>query len=83
MLEAAGRGKDVHYVDFKVITQFSSTFDETGRGITNRNHYFHRNESDGAMKELPFDVLVRDPVYKLLKYRGSFRAMITSSYFID
>ena len=27
--------------------------------------------------------MVRDPVYKLLKYRGSFRAMITSSYFID
>ena len=82
MLEAKERGKSVSYDEFKIITQFSSIFDETGRSITNKNHYFHRHE-DGAMKDLPFDAMIRDPVYKLLKYRGSFRAMITSSYFID
>ena len=27
--------------------------------------------------------MIRNPVYKLLKYHGSFRTMITSSYFID
>ena len=28
-----------------------------------------------------FDEMIRDQVFKLLKYRGSFRSMITSEYF--
>ena len=76
------RGNLITFDHFKTITQFSTEFDEAGRSFNDRKHYYHLDES-GDMKEKEFDEMIRDPVYMLLKYRGSFSAMITSPYFIE
>lgn len=83
MREARERGEDVKFYDFKIITQYSSSFDELGRSITDKSQYFYIDEETGKVKDRPFDVMIRDPVYKLLKYNGSFQSMVTSKYFID
>ena len=80
--QARDRGADVVFDHFKTITQFSSIFDEEGRSILDKNKYFHHDEN-GKIRTDTFDEMIRDPVYKALKYRGSFRTMITSKYFID
>lgn len=80
--QARDRGLEVVYDHFKTITQFSSIFDEEGRSILDKNKYFHHDEN-GKIRTEEFDEMIRDPVYKALKYRGSFRTMITSKYFID
>ena len=76
------RGEKITRDSFKLITQYSSTsrFDEDGRCISDNEQYFHEDENRTSDN---FDELIRDQVYKLLKYRGSFRSMITSKYFIS
>ena len=74
--EKIKKGED----NFKLITEYSSTFDEEGRCISDKKKYFHEDENKTSDN---FDELIRDQVYKLLKYRGSFRSMITSKYFIS
>ena len=78
--EAKLRGEKIKVDSFKVITKYSSTFDEEGRCISDKKKYFHEDENKTSDN---FDELIRDQVYKLLKYRGSFRSMITSKYFIS
>ena len=78
--EAKLRGEEIKVDTFKLITQYSSTFDEEGRCISDKKKYFHEDENK---KSDNFDELIRYQVYKLLKYRGSFRLMITSKYFIS
>ena len=75
------RGDSITIDDFKTITQFSTEFDEGGRSFENKSQYYHLDES-GCMKEKDFYEMIHDPVYMLLKYHGSFNAMITSPYFI-
>lgn len=75
-------GQFIKSEDFKKITKYASEYDEEGRNIFEKNKYYFIDESDGTFKDLPFDVMIRGAVYKLLKYRGSFYTMITSKYFI-
>ena len=75
------RGDSITMDDFKTITQFSTEYDEGGRSFNDKSHYYHLDES-GRMKEKDFYEMIHDPVYMLLKYHGSFNAMITSPYFI-
>ena len=74
------RGEKITRDSFKLITQYSSTFDEDGRCISDKEKYFHEDENK---KSDNFDELIRAQVYKVLKYRGSFRSMISSKYFIS
>ena len=76
------RGKQVTFDEFKTMTQFSTIYDEEGRSYTDKDHYYHLN-SDGEIRDDYFDEMIRDPVYMLLKYHGSFKKMISSPYFID
>ena len=80
--EAKLRGENIEKdkENFKLITEYSSRFDEEGRCISDNEQYFHEDENRTSDN---FDELIRDQVYKLLKYRGSFRSMITSEYFIS
>ena len=75
--QAKLRGKKIDYGDFKLITRYSSTFDEEGRCISDKSRSFHLDGNDKIRAD-PFDEMIRDQVYKLLKYRGSFHSMITS-----
>lgn len=73
---------DFSFDDFKKTSQYASSFDEEGRNILDRSKFFHLDE-DGKVKKELFDEMIREPVYKLLKYRGNFGNMVTSKYFID
>ncbi len=55
-------------------------FDEEGRSIFDKTKYFHLDEN-WKLRTDNFDELIRDQVYKLLKYQGSFDSMVKSEYF--
>ena len=76
------RGEMINYDSFKVITEYSTTFDEEGRCISDKEKSFHLDENNKIRAD-PFDELIRDRVYKVLKYRGSLRSVVTSGYFIS
>ena len=80
--DAKKRGEEIKFYDFKLITEYSSKFDEEGRCISDRDKYFHLDKNGKIRKDL-FDEMIRAQVFKLLKYRGNFRSMITSKYFIS
>ena len=73
----------VTYDDFKTITQFSTQYEESGRSYDENNRQYYHMDEERCRKYEHFDEMIRDPVYMLLKYRGSFKEMITSPYFID
>lgn len=74
-------GQFITYNDFKMITQYASNYDEGGRNIYDESKYYFMDDND-KFRQDRFDNIIRDAVYKLLKYRGSFYTMITSKYFI-
>ena len=67
--------------DFKTITQFSTLYDESGKLIS-KEEFFYQDE-DSNFSDQNFDELFRAPVYMLLKYKGSFKDLIGTEYFID
>jgi len=75
--EAKLRGEKIKFGDFKLITRYSSTFDEEGWCISDKNKSFHLDENNKIRAD-PFDEMIRHQVYKLLKYKGSFYSMIKS-----
>ena len=75
------RGEVVKSSEFRTIAQEASTFDEEGRSFLDETKFFFRDEED-QMKEEPFDMVIRMAVFSALKYRGSFRSMIMSDYYI-
>ena len=79
--EAKIRGKKVTFDNFKTITQFSTLYDESGKLFTEDEYFFQ--DEDRNMKTDNFDELIRAPVYMLLKYKGSFKDLIGTEYFID
>ena len=58
-------------------------YDETGRGVVEKNQHFFLEQDGKTLKDLPFDMMIRDMVTMLLKYRGNFKNLIASIYFID
>lgn len=80
--QARRRGRECTYDDFKKISQYASSFDEEGRYIFDKSKFFYLHE-DGKFKKELFDEMIREPVYKLLKYHGNFCNMVTSKFFID
>ena len=51
-------------------------FDEEGVSFDHdRSKFFFRTD-EGKMSEEPFDLVIRDFVFQLLKYKGNFKNMI-------
>ena len=73
--------------DFKSITQDTLQFKEDGRsfgsGVVKRATSFYKEEGTGRTKSEPFDVVIRDHVFRILNYQGSFTQLTKSRYFID
>ena len=71
------------YPDFSLITEYSSSYDEQGKlvlGSSGSRSFFH--DEDGECKKEPFADLIRNQVFKLLKYSGNFTNLVTSDLFI-
>lgn len=72
--------------DFKAITQDTLQFKEDGRSFAvsgvQRATSFYREEGTGRTKSEPFDVVIRDHVFRILNYHGSFSQLTRSRYFI-
>ena len=81
--EAAERGARVDSYEFKLIRRQESKYDEKGCNYDASDlsrHFFLAQ--DGELRDDPFDVIIRYPVFQALKYKFSFSSMIMSEYFI-
>ena len=58
-------------------------YDEGGRSIEDPKKFFYLKEDTGEISQQPFDMIVREQVFKLLKFKGSFSSMIITDYFQD
>ena len=58
-------------------------YDESGRSIEDTSKFFFVSEDTGEMSQQSFDMVIREQVFKLLKFKGSFSSMIMTDYFLN
>ena len=62
------RGALVTRDDFKLITKESLEFNEEGRNMMHRAVSFYKEKKSERAKSAPFDIVIREQVFKTLKY---------------
>lgn len=59
-----------------MLAEHSDLYDEAGRSITDPLMHFNTDREG-----LPFDEVIRNQVFNLLKFGGSFRSLVSSEFF--
>lgn len=62
------RGALVSFDDLKHIKKESLEFNEEGRNMVHRAVSFYKEKQSERAKSAPFDIIIREQVFKTLKY---------------
>ncbi len=76
------KGEKMTYDQYKEITKAQSLHNEAGKSVTDADREFWHKPGSHEVSDTPFDILIREQVFKLLKFKGDFTQLIKSNYFL-